>query len=177
MFSPTTKSTSDKDTDPNLAALFAHHVEIINPLFITATKCQDSRLRAEAIALLTTRPLRERGLDSVAMARIAQGRVAQQHQAHKVLHFSYTILDTAKPCAKTSESRANQWRRLLSESTTKGILRSDETHTTSKALDSHVEPFSLVPSSVLRYLSRVHKLAYAPIDFQSHRLSIMFDHI
>ena len=61
-------------SDP--AALFTLYVGIIPPLFMTATKCQNPQLRTEAIALLRTRPWREGAWDSVAMARVAEGRAA-----------------------------------------------------------------------------------------------------
>ena len=105
---------TDDDMYANPTALFAFYVGIIPPLFAAATKSQNSLLRAEAIALLKTRPWREGSRDSMAMAQLAQrraatGRVAQRRVA---------LQDARSPKGQQSHRICNSTEELSTGSTT-----------------------------------------------------------
>ena len=54
------------------STLFTFNEGIIQPLYFTAVKCQNSAIADEAIELLSSRPWRESAWDSSTMAKIAQ---------------------------------------------------------------------------------------------------------
>lgn len=57
--------------------MFSFYAGVIQPLYLTAIKCQDLRVCKEAIALLLSSPWREGAWDSATMARIAARRVQE----------------------------------------------------------------------------------------------------
>lgn len=61
--------------DANAFGLFEFYIGVMPPLFITAVKCQNPSICAEAIALLSSRPWREGAWDSSTLARNAQQRL------------------------------------------------------------------------------------------------------
>lgn len=68
------------EPDQEIMSPFAFTVGAIQPLYATATFCQDGALREEAIVLLERRPWREGAWDSSTMARIARAKTAGMGQ-------------------------------------------------------------------------------------------------
>lgn len=61
----------------NPIPLFSFYAGVIQPLYLTAVKCQNLSLCREAITLLASSPWREGAWDSATMARIAARRVQE----------------------------------------------------------------------------------------------------
>ena len=62
--------------------MFSFYAGVIQPLYITAVKCQNLRICREAIALLSSSPWREGAWDSATMARIAARRVQEVEERY-----------------------------------------------------------------------------------------------
>ena len=66
----------------NPVPMFSFYAGIIQPLYLTAIKCQNLSVCREAIALLSSSPWREGAWDSATMARIAARRVQEVEERY-----------------------------------------------------------------------------------------------
>ena len=72
---------NSQEPDPNNISVFAFVTGVIQPLYLTATKCQDLLICEEAITMLEEQPWREGAWDSATMARLARRELERRHQA------------------------------------------------------------------------------------------------
>lgn len=71
--------TNNSGIDP--VPMFSFYAGVIQPLYLTAIKCQNLSVCREAIALLSSSPWREGAWDSATMARIAARRIQQVEES------------------------------------------------------------------------------------------------
>ena len=73
-----------RDPDPTNMSMFAFVAGAIQPLYLTARRCTDKRIREEAIELLGGLPWREGAWDSLVMARFAKNGLQEENGARLV---------------------------------------------------------------------------------------------